>query len=208
LRPGIFRKLAVLEPLLVFTLIMLYIWELRSTHPNLWMAILGLVLLSHWVRRESLSRLGFGLRGLHGARWLAPLLSILALLMLVCGALLRIVRPITFEGAVLALAGYLPWGLLQQYLLNGYFINRFDAVLPPRAASWLTAMFFCIAHTPNWLLMSVTLLGGYWSTRVYRNCRCLYFLGLAHAIAGFLVFMLVPDSLTHHLRVGPAWFTW
>ena len=203
------RRLAILEPLTVFTLIMLYIWGLRAAHPVLWVAILGLMLLSHLIHRENPGMLGFRTHGLqYRTRWLFPLLSILTFLMLAYGALLRTTRPINPKGAVLAFAGYLPWGLLQQYILNAYFLNRFDALLPQRAASLVTATLFCVAHTPNWFLMAVTFPGGYWSTRVYRNCRCLYLLGLVHAMAGFLLFMLVPDSITHHLRVGPGWFKW
>jgi len=209
LAPGGNRRLAILEPLTVFTLIMLYIWGLRAAHPVLWIAILGLMLLSHLIHRESPGMLGFRTHGLqYRTRWLFPLLSILTFLMLAYGALLRTTRPINPKGAVLAFAGYLPWGLLQQYILNAYFLNRFDALLPQRAASLVTATLFCVAHTPNWFLMAVTFPGGYWSTRVYRNCRCLYLLGLVHAMAGFLLFMLVPDSITHHLRVGPGWFKW
>jgi membrane protease YdiL (CAAX protease family) len=202
------HKLAILEPLAVFGLIIAYIWGLRALYPNLWMAILGLMLLSHLLRGESPGMLGFGMRNLRGVmRELAPLLAFLALLMLACGILLRTIRPISIDGAVVALTAYLPWGLVQQYILNGYFLNRFDAVLSPRAAAMVTAMFFCSAHAPNWLLMGATFLGGYCATRFYQRCRNLYVMGLAHAIVGFLLFLVVPDSISHHLRVGPAWFS-
>jgi hypothetical protein len=205
----VYRKFAILEPLNIFGLIIAYIWELRPTHPNLWMPILGLMLLSHWFRRESPGMLGFGTRNLQDlVRHFAPLLAFLALAMLASGILLRTIRPIPFEGAIGALAAYLPWGLLQQYMLNGYFLNRFDAVLPPRTATMVAATLFCGAHTPNWFLMGVTFLGGYCSVQVYRRYRSLYLMGLAHAIAGFLLFLVVPDSISHHLRVGPAWFSW
>ncbi|HSB14273.1 MAG TPA: CPBP family intramembrane glutamic endopeptidase [Bryobacteraceae bacterium] len=203
-----YRKLAILEPLAVFGLIVAYIWGLRAMYPNLWIAILGLMLLSHLLHGESPGLLGFGTRNLQGVmREIAPPLAFLALLMLACGILLRTIRPISVDGAVVALAGYLPWGLLQQYILNGYFLNRLDAVLSPRAAVVITAMLFCAAHAPNWFLMGVTLPGSYWATRVYQRRRNLYVMGLAHAIVGFLLFLVVPDSITHHLRVGPAWFS-
>ncbi|HSB16299.1 MAG TPA: CPBP family intramembrane glutamic endopeptidase [Bryobacteraceae bacterium] len=199
--------LAILEPLAVFGLIIAYIWGLRTMYPDLWIAILGLMLLSHLLRGESPGMLGFGTRNLGAVmRELAPLLAFVALLMLGCGILLRTIRPISIDGAVVALAGYLPWGLLQQYILNGYFLNRFDAVFSRRAATMITATLFCAAHAPNWLLMGVAFLGGYWATRVYQRHRNLYVMGLAHAIAGFLLFLVVPDSISHHLRVGPAWF--
>jgi hypothetical protein len=206
---GVFRRLAILEPLTVFVFLMLYIWDLRATHSGLWMPILGLMLLSHLLHHEGYARVGFGRCRLQG--WmikLGPALALVGLLVAACGVLMRTIRPIRFGGAVLALAAYLPWGLLQQYILNGYFLNRFDALLSARAASLAAATLFCIAHTPNWFLMSITFLGGYCSTLVYRQHRCLYVLGLAHALAGFLIFLVVPDSITHHLRVGPGWFRW
>ena len=39
------RKMAILEPASVFVMIMTYIWGLRSTHHDLWMGILCLMLL-------------------------------------------------------------------------------------------------------------------------------------------------------------------
>ena len=204
-----YRKLGVLEPLVIFGFLMLYIWKLRALHPGLWVAILGLMLLSHLVHREGYVRLGFGLRNLRNLLIeVGPQLTLMALVIPVYGVLMHTIRPIHFWGAVLALAAYLPWGLLQQYILNGYFLNRFDAVFTLRVASLTVATLFCIVHIPNWFLMSITFVGGYWSTHVYRQHRCLYVLGLAHGVIGFLIFLVVPDSITHHLRVGPGWFRW
>jgi hypothetical protein len=52
--------------------------------------------------------------------------------------------------------------------------------------------------------MAVTLLGGYASTQLYRRYRNLYFLGLAHGVLGFVLYLVVPDSISHHLNVGPG----
>jgi hypothetical protein len=46
----------------------------------------------------------------------------------------------------------------------------------------------------------------YCSARIYRRYPSLYFLGMAHATVDFLLFLAVPDSISHHLNVGPAWF--
>ena len=201
------RKMAILEPASVFVMIMTYIWGLRSTHHGLWMGILCLMLLSHLVHRERAEGLGFGARNLRVClREYAPLLGFFALLMLGCGILLQTTRPIGFEQGFLSFAWYLPWGLVQQYILNGYFMNRLDGVLSARAAPLAAAALFSGAHLPNWFLMSVTLLAGYCAARVYRRYKNLYFLGVAHATVGFLLFLVVPDSVTHHLAVGPGWF--
>jgi hypothetical protein len=186
---------------------MLYIWQLRAAHPALWMAILALMLGSHLFHREGYRRVGFGRCKLQPVLIGAGRpLALVWLLMTICGVLTRTMRPIGLGGAGLALAAYLPWGLLQQYVLNGYFLNRFDASLTSRAASLAAATLFCIAHSPNWFLMCVTFVGGYCATLFYRRQRCLYALGVAHALTGFLILLTVPDSITHHLRVGQAWF--
>ena len=91
--------------------------------------------------------------------------------------------------------------------MNGYFLNRFEAVLSPRAAPVVSAALFSGVHTPNWFLMIVTLLTGYLAAVVYRRDKNLYFLGLAHGCVGFLLFLVVPDLVSHHLNVGPGWFT-
>ena len=65
------------------------------------------------------------------------------------------------DQAVLAWAAYLPWGLLQQYVLNGYFLNRLEAWFRGGRRPAISAALFSGAHTPNWFLMAVTLVAGY-----------------------------------------------
>lgn len=201
------RRLAILEPLLMFGLILAYIWKLRFVHPSCWIAIPALMFFSHLLRRESPRVLGFDLHNLREClNELAPLLTLIALLLLASGVLLHTLREIGYGGALLALAAYLPWGLVQEYALNGYFLNRFDAALSTRAASLLAALLFSAAHAPNPFLVAITFPLGWCATLLYRRKRNLYLLGIAHAAVGLLLFLVVPDSLSRHLRVGPGWF--
>jgi membrane protease YdiL (CAAX protease family) len=201
------RKLALLEPLLLFGLIMAYIWKVRAAHPTSWIAIPAVMIFSHLLRRESPSALGFQLRNLAGALYeLGPMLILIAILWLSAGLLLGTIRRIGFVDILFALAAYLPWGLGQEYALNGYFLNRFDGALSKRSASFLAAVLFCAAHAPNPFLMAVTLPLGWCATRLYRRTRNLYLLGMVHAMVGLLLFLVVPDSISRHLRVGPGWF--
>jgi membrane protease YdiL (CAAX protease family) len=199
--------MSILEPLSVFAMIMAYIWELRSSHHGAWLLILALMVLSHWARQEPAAALGFRSGNLRECLMeFAPALGLLALAMLGGGILLQTTRPIEFPRGAAALGAYLPWGVFQQYVLNGYFQNRFDRVLSPRAAPLAAAALFSGAHLPNWFLMGVTLPMGYFAARLYRRHRNLYFLGIAHGIVGFLLFLVVPDSVSHHLTIGPGWF--
>jgi membrane protease YdiL (CAAX protease family) len=162
---------------------------------------------SHLLRRESLHWLGFRLRDRRDwLKELVPRLLLIALPLLAAGVLLRTIRQIGFGDAFLDAAVYLPWAFAQQYALNGYFLNRFDAVVSARAASLLAALLFSLAHAPNLFLMLITLPLGWCATLFYRRSRNLYLVGMAHAAVGLLLFLVVPDTLSRHMRVGPGWF--
>jgi membrane protease YdiL (CAAX protease family) len=195
------------QPAAIFSLIMAYIWVIRYSYPWFWVAIVGALLLSHAVRRETPAALGFRIRDFREcARQLAPPVTLLALLLIAAGLLCHSIRRIAFADALAGWAIYLPWGVTQQYVLNGYFFNRLRGATTPRAAAVLAALLFSAAHLPNWFLMAVTLSGGACCTYIYQRWRNLYALGLAHGTLGFLLYMVVPDSISHHLRVGWGWF--
>jgi membrane protease YdiL (CAAX protease family) len=202
-------KLAVPEALLVFGLVMAYIWKLRAIYPGFWLLPLALIVASHWLRHERPSTLIFRTKNFGAcARRFGPALIAIVAAMWGAGLLAGSIRPLGFWGALPSFAAYLPWGWFQQYLLNGYFLKRFDMALSRNAAAILTSALFCVAHIPNWFLMLVTPITSLAAIWVYRRYRNLYFLALAHAMIGFTLFMVVPDTVSHHLRVGPGWYTW
>jgi membrane protease YdiL (CAAX protease family) len=195
------------EPAAIFALIMLHIWWIRARAPGFWAAILVLVIASHILRRERPSELGFGAAGLRGsADAIGPFLALAVVALAACGLLAGSFRPLTGAQALAALAWYLPWGLFQQYLLNGYFARRFRAAANPRRAALIAAALFGLAHLPNWFLAPVTFLGGWAAARFYVRHPNLYPLGLAHGVIGFLLYWVVPDWISGHLNVGPGWF--
>ncbi len=186
---------------------MAYIWQLRYSHRGIWLAILAGVVLSHVARRERAEELGFHGRNLREClREFAPALAFLGLAMVAAGMLAQTTRPLSLHDAMYSWIGYLPWGTFQQYLLNGYFVKRFLGAMSGRPAAAASAVLFSGAHSPNWFLMAVTLITGYICARIYLRYGNLYFLGIAHATVGFLLLLVVPDSITHHLTVGPGWY--
>jgi hypothetical protein len=190
-----------------FLLIMLYIWKLRAIAPSSWILILAYLAVSHVARGDCSAYLGFRWGNLREClEKMAPALLLLALVMLAGGLLLQTMRPITLERGCLCLVAYCPWGLVQQYLLNGYIANRLLLVSPARYVPLISATVFSGAHLPNLFLMVVTFATGYYSTRLFMRYRNLYFLGLAHGVIGTLIYVVIPDSITHHLVVGPGFF--
>jgi hypothetical protein len=191
------------EPAAVFTAIMAYIWVLRYRYPWFWVAIAGAMLLSHVVRRETPAQLGFRTDNFREcAHRLAAPVALLALLLVSAGYLCGTIRHVSFEFGAASWAIYLPWGVTQQYALNGYFLNRLEKASSGRTAPFLATALFSAAHLPNWFLMAVTLAGGACCTHLYPRYRNLYVLGLAHGTLGVLLYLVVPDSISHHLRVG------
>jgi membrane protease YdiL (CAAX protease family) len=199
----------IAEALVVFALIMAYIWKLRSTHPLLWLLPVGAIFASHVARRERAPGMGFRTGNFVAcARKFGPVLIGLVVVMWSAGWLAGSIRPLGFWEAAASFGIYVPWGLFQQYLMNGYFLKRFEMALSGRVAAVVTAGLFGLVHAPNWFLMLVTPVTGFVAIQIYRKYGNLYFLGLAHAAIGFALFMVVPDSVTHHLRVGPGWYTY
>lgn len=201
------ERVRLLEPLAVFGLIMAYIWRFRVEHPWSWTFVLAAVLVSHLLRGEGPAAIGCRTQGFATClRTYGPAVALIVAIGLGSALEWGTLRPMTTRAAAFALGLYLPWGLLQQYLLNGYLLNRLEKVLSPAKAAPVAAALFSLAHLPNWFLMIATLAGGYCANIVYRRHKNLYFLGLAHAVLGFTIFVAAPDWMIHHLRVGPGWF--
>ena len=149
------QKLIVVEAAAGFALIMLYIWRLRFTAPRAWIFILGFFVLSHILRGERAASLGFRRSNFREcAETLAPALLLLTLSLLAGGVLLETIRPISLEYGFMCLLAYCPWGIFQQYLLNGYIANRLLAVSSARHVPLMAAALFAGAHLPNWFLMA------------------------------------------------------
>ncbi len=186
---------------------MAYIWRFRVVHPWSWTFVLAVILLSHLLRGERPGGIGYRGAGFGEClRIYGPALGLFLAVVLGAAMECGTIRPLSLRDAALALALYLPWGLFQQYLLNGYLLNRLERALSPGKAGSVAAALFSLAHLPNWFLMIATLAGGLCAAMVYRRYKNLYFLGLAHAVLGFTLFLAAPDWLSHHLRVGPGWF--
>lgn len=200
---GLGKWVDLAEAGLVFALVMLHIWRMHSAVPLFWIIPLAIVLGSQAIRREGPRRLGFRMDNFGSClRWIAPVCLVAFVLLVAVGT----ERRIGLRWRAGGLLAYCIWGLFQQYVLNGYFVNRMRVGLGVQAAPAVAAMLFTIAHWPNWFLMPITLLGGYSSARMYLWRPNLWALGLAHGTLGFLLYLFVPDSISHHLWVGPGYW--
>jgi len=100
------RRITILEPFLLFGLIIAYIWKLRFAHPISWIVIPILMFLSHLFRHESPGEIGFATRNWrNGLSQLAPALVLTIVLLVSEGFLLHTFRQINDLTPAMDMAG-------------------------------------------------------------------------------------------------------
>lgn len=193
---------------LIFAGILAYIWRWQHTFHDAWIMLFALILLSHALHRDTLRALGLGLKEMRAsAQWVLPLAILFYLPMLVYGWWYHRLEAIFPNGqAVLSLFGYGIWCAFQQYLTQSYFNNRLMLVIHnPHVSSVLVGIMFGAAHIPNPILTIATFVAGFIFAEVFARHRNIWPLALAQAVGGFLLGAVSPESMIHHLRVGPGY---
>ena len=103
--------------------------------------------------------------------------------------------------------GYLIWAVMQQFLLQIYFLLRLQRMVPGKVAPVVAAAgLFALAHLPNPVLTPVTLVWGIAACVLFLRYRNIYALGIAHGILGLCVAVIVPEPIQHHMRVGIGYY--
>jgi hypothetical protein len=184
------------------------IWTLNPWQKFLyWTAIVWVVVTTIFTFKTP-KEMGLALRGVPRTLWIVGVAAGLAAIAIYLatreGALHRQHGPTPLLSHIW---GYLLWALMQQFLLQIYFLLRLQHLLPghvlPVAAA---AGVFALAHLPNPVLAPLTLVWGVTACLLFVRYRNIYALGLAHGLLGLCVAITVPDSLLHHMRVGIGYF--
>lgn len=99
------------------------------------------------------------------------------------------------------------WGLMQQYVLQG-FINRRAQILWGRGVRsvLLVACIFATLHLPNPSLTITTFVGGIVWAAVYQRAPNLFALALSHTFMTWVLISTIPDTALRGLRVGYKYF--
>ena len=158
----------------------------------------------------SLRQLGLSGKGLRRSIWIAFAGLILALLIVLAGDLAGSLHIFTSQPRPplhALLYGF--WALGQQFLLQSFFLLRFERILGcGREAVWATALLFFLAHLPNPVLLAVTAVAAPISIELFRRYRNIYSLAIAHALVGLALAIALPDGFTHQMKVGLSYLGW
>jgi membrane protease YdiL (CAAX protease family) len=166
-----------------------------------------LMLLSHHARRETAREIGWRVDNFMSALRLLILPMIgLGILILVVGWFCRSLRSEKLQIWQWVVWLFV-WGLIQQYVLQG-FINRRAQILWGSGARsvLLVALVFALLHLPNPWLSVATFIGGAVWAAVYQRVPNLPALALSHGLMSLLLASSFPASAINSLRVGIRYF--
>ena len=185
------------------------IWAPTTQIRNRWgtialITILVLLLIDVLIDRPSLGRLGLGWPQAFGAGVVlgigfAAVVFTVILARLAGGQIPA--NPTWFPNLQSAW-GYVIWAMVQEFMLQSFFFNRFEELYRSSAAVWIAATLFAAVHLPSPILTTATLIGALFFCEMFRRYRSIYPLGIVHAMLGLTIAMIMPDSLLHHMRVG------
>jgi len=202
------RCLVWAQIVIAFLFLEFAIWAPTPKIRNRWAAIaaitiLVLMLIDALLHRPSLQRLGLGLPKMFGASVVLgiglAMVAFMVILVRWTGG--QILANTTWTKLHVAW-GYAIWALLQEFMLQSFFFNRFEELYGSSTAVWMAATLFAAVHLPSPVVTTATLIGALFFCEMFRRYRSIYPIAIVHAMLGLTIALLTPDSLLHHMRVG------
>jgi membrane protease YdiL (CAAX protease family) len=187
-----------------YCLILAAIWTPHPFQRWLYFVALGWFIVSITLCFESWKAMGCCVAGFWRSSWVIGVaLTLAATATFFASSFHTLHHPGGPVEWIRAFAGYTIWSLMQQLLLQGYFLARLLRIIPKaNLAAALSAVVFALAHLPNPVLTPLTLVWGLTACLVFIRSRNVYPLAIAHAIFGICVAITVPANMLHNMHVG------
>lgn len=202
--PWKLRSRPAIELFIGYFLILLVIWTPNPAQRILfWISFAWIVGASVAARRTD-EELGFSFGRVRRGLWIIAAVVVVCLALIALADLAGALHPLFGPKSLpVHVWGYLIWALLQQFMLQDYFLLRLLRITGNALFSVLGAGFlFAAAHLPNPVLTVATLVWGIAACLIFLRYRSLYVLAVAHWMLGLCIAVTVPNEINHHMRVG------
>lgn len=199
------------EVALVFALILIALWSGPRAQKMIGIATFCWIVISTLRSQPTADALGLQLRGIRRSLWIVCAALLFAALAIWIASRMHTLHVVLFHGFAVesSVLAYMLWALVQQFILQDFFLARLLRLLPTKgSAVVVAATLFAIAHLPNAFLMMVTLVWGLAACALFLRYRNLYSLGVAHGIMGLCLAIAIPNAVHHQMRVGLSYFKW
>lgn len=195
--------LSIVEMIVVYALIEAALWTEMPWRIRWSLAAMVVVIAVGIYRRDLWARLGLGKRDLRPAMLAVPIAFATAIVLLLCGWIAGTVHMLYSPHLwPVATFGYVLWALQQQYLVQSFFLTRYEDLIGPQRAGLAAAVTFASAHVPNPILMLATLVMALVFCWWFQRHRNIYPLAVAHAMLGLSLAASLPEPVLHRMRVG------
>jgi membrane protease YdiL (CAAX protease family) len=212
------RVVTMLEMVSVLGSVLIAAWALLPMYPQARWPIavpaalaLWLIVRSQFLRGETWAEVGFHREGFFAACKLLTLPMLLGIaVMCAIGWWMNSFQRSTHFAVNLIIAPL--WGVLQQYITQGFLYRRVrwlmvqrnavDEAKQLRLAILLSAGCFALVHLPNPTLTVLTFAAGLLWTWVYERVPNLWALGLSHGLLSFVMMHTLPTWLLQSMSIG------
>jgi hypothetical protein len=193
-----------------FGLILCVIWTARSGQRPFYIAAVVWIAAATWLSFDGWQTMGVRAKNFVRSLWIPAVALVAATVTVFVASRLHTLHSPHGAGAFIkSFWGYAIWSLVQQFLLQDFFLLRLMRLLPgKRPAVFAAVCMFASAHLPNPILTVATFLWGLAACVLFLRYRNIFTLGIAHAIFGICLAITVPAHSLHNMRVGRGYLTY
>lgn len=193
-----------------YLLILAVIWSPRTTQRPLYILAVLFIVFATWMSFDGWDAMGLSWNNFVESLWVPSVALAVAACAVLVAVHMQTLHPI---GGIIVYVrsfwGYAIWSFAQQWLLQAFFLARFRRLrASPKQAAIAAATIFALAHLPNPILTSMTLIWGLIACFLFLHYRNLYPLAIAHAILGICMAICVPGPVIRNMRVGLGYLTY
>jgi membrane protease YdiL (CAAX protease family) len=187
-----------------YGLILAVMWTPQPWQRFFYVAAILWIATATWVSWDGRKAMGLRVGGILGSVWVVGVaLGVGGVAIATASRLDVLHRPQGVGPFVKSFWGYTVWSFLQQFLLQDFVLLRLLRLTKSKGAAIAAATgLFALGHLPSPILTVLTVVWGAMACWLFLRYRNVWTLGMAHAVLGVCIAIVVPGRVDHNMRVG------